>query len=121
MKRIIALCLAVMMLLCSCSFVSNMGTKRIPQQKADKSIVGKWIDVVTEQVVEFTDDGYYCEYINQSLGNDRTRYLTQNDRIYYYLDGEEPDMDMGIEYEIKDGRLIIAGVLEYKPMDIKAE
>ena len=119
MKKLFILFSISVFLLCSCSH-GNSGTSPITHE-ADKQIVGKWIDVITEQIVEYTDDGYYCEYINQSLGNDRTKYITDGGKIYYYLENDEPDMTLGIEYEIKDGHLIVAGALEYKPMDIKTE
>lgn len=120
MKRIFSLFFCVLLILCSCGVVGNDAAKPIHSQK-DKGLIGKWIDTTTEQIIEYTDDGYYCEYINQSLGNDRTKYITENGKIYYYLDGSEPDMNNGIDYEIKNGHLFVAGVLEYRPMDIKTE
>ncbi len=108
MKRFIALLSVLVFVLCSCT--------RLPE---DSRIVGKWIDMKTEQIIEYTADGYYYEYINESFTADKTRYTVQDGKLYYYLDKGEPDMSFGIDYEIKDGHLFIAGVLEYKPMDIK--
>lgn len=118
MKKILMLCAAVMLLLCSCNFKGN--TANPPAlENDDKSIVGKWIDVETEQIIEYTESGYYYEYINEGFTADKTRYITENGKIFYYLDGDNPDMSFGIDYEIKNGHLFIAGVIEYKPMDLK--
>ena len=43
-------------------------------EKSDKNIVGKWIDVSTEQTVEYTESGFYYEYINENFTADKTRY-----------------------------------------------
>ena len=119
MKKITALLLSVIFLLCACS--SNVENVSSPPSLGanDSEIVGKWIDVQTEQIIEYTKDGFYYEYINESFTADKTRYLTESGNIYYYLDGEEPDMSFGIDYEIKNGHLFIAGVIEYKPMNLK--
>ena len=122
MKRIFALILAVALLLCSCSFKGNEGVLPVETEAEDNSeIIGKWIDVETEQIVEYTASGFYYEYINENFTTDKTRYVLENGKIYYYLDGDDPDMTMGIDYEIKDGHLFIAGVIEYRPMDLKTE
>ena len=113
MRKILILCLAVILVLCSCSFGKG--------GDSDKSIVGKWIDNSTEQIVEYTDEGFYYEYINESFTSDKTRYKAENGKIYYYLDGDKPDYDIGIGYEIKDGNLIIAGQIEYRPMVIPSK
>ena len=118
MKRFFSLILAITLLLCSCNFGGNDGTGPVAD-KGEESIVGKWIDNETEQIIEYTAGGYYYEYINESFTTDKTRYMTEDGKIYYYLDGDSPDMSMGIDYEIKNGNLIIAGVLEYRPMDLK--
>lgn len=118
MKRTLILIFALCLILCSCSFGGNGGTSPL-SGKSDKSIVGKWIDVKTEQIVEYTESGFYYEYINENFTADKTRYMTENGKVYYYLDGDSPDMEVGIDYEIKDGHLFIAGVIEYRPMDIK--
>ena len=115
MKKILVLCLAAMLLFCSCNFGANIGTGSAGE-KNHGSIVGKWIDNKTEQIVEYTADGFYYEYINESFTSDKTRYKAENGKIYYYLDGDEPDYEIGIDYEIKDGGLIIAGQIEYRPM-----
>lgn len=116
-KKILLLT-AVCLLLCSCGFGGNESTNPL-SGKDDKSIIGKWIDIETEQIIEYTENGYYYEYINESFTADKTRYITEGGEIFYYLDGDSPDMSMGIDYEIKNGHLIIAGVIEYKPMDLK--
>ena len=115
-----------MLVLCSCNFDKNAPTGPVPGEKSYGSVVGKWIDNKTEQVVEYTADGYYYEYINEAFTADKTRYITADGKLYYYLDGDAPDYTIGIEYEIKDGNLIIAKELEYRPMqmpssDIPAE
>ena len=119
MKRVFSLILASLLLLCSCTPAENIDTDPVVQYEIDNEIVGKWIDTLTEQIIEYTDDGFYYEYINESFNSVKTRYITENGKIYYYLDGDEPDMSVGIEYEKKGDRLIVAGVLEYKPMDLK--
>ena len=119
MKKITALLLAVMFLLCSCGSATQNISSSPSLETEDVSIVGKWIDVQTEQIIEYTDDGFYYEYINEGFTSDKTRYLVENGKVYYYLDGDTPDMSFGIDYEVKNGNLIIAGVLEYRPMDLK--
>ena len=118
MKKILILLTALCLFLCSCSFGSNNSTNPLSDND-EKSIVGKWIDVETEQIVEYTQSGFYYEYINENFTTDKTRYKVEDGKVYYYLDGDEPDMSIGIDYEIKDGHLFIAGAIEYKPMDIK--
>ena len=118
MKRTLILLFALCLILCSCSYGNNGETSPL-SGKSDKNIVGKWIDVKTEQIVEYTENGFYYEYINENFTTDKTRYMTENGKIYYYLDGDTPDMELGIDYEIKDGHLFIADVIEYRPMDIK--
>lgn len=118
MKKILILLTALCLVLCSCSFGSNNSTNPLSDND-EKSIVGKWIDVETEQIVEYTQSGFYYEYINENFTTDKTRYKVEDGKVYYYLDGDEPDMSIGIDYEIKDGHLFIAGAIEYKPMDIK--
>lgn len=113
-KKILLLT-AVCVLLCFCSFGGNGGTNPLSENNS-ASIVGKWIDNKTEQTIEYTADGFYYEYINESFTSDKTRYKAENGKIYYYLDGDEPDYEIGIDYEIKDGNLIIAGQIEYRPM-----
>ncbi len=118
MKKALILLAALCLLLCSCSFGSNNGTNPL-SEKAEASIVGKWIDTETEQIVEYTQSGFYYEYINEGFTTDKTRYVIKDGKIYYYLDGDEPDYSIGIDYEIKDGHLFVAGAIEYKPMDLK--
>lgn len=117
MKKAFMLLASLCLLLCSCSFGSNNGATSL-SDKNEASVVGKWIDVETEQIVEYTQSGYYYEYINEGFTADKTRYKAENGKIYYYLDGDSPDYSIGIDYEIKDGHLFIAGAIEYKPMDI---
>ena len=117
MKKVFSLILAITLLLCSCG--SNNGGTSAISGKDEKSVVGKWIDNETEQIIEYTADGYYYEYINEGFTTDKTKYMTEEGKIYYYIEGETPDMSFGIDYEIKDGNLLIAGVLEYRPMDLK--
>lgn len=130
MKKYIIIALLVLACLCSCNAdVTNtpnppqdettIPETEVPLYNIDSSIVAKWIDVRTETIIEYTDSGYYYEYVNESHTEIETRFFTQNGKIYYYLEGDEPDMNTGIAYEFKDGHLIIAGELEYKPMDIK--
>ena len=119
MKRFIVSIVSALLLLCSCTPTANVDTPPVLVHEIDENIVGKWIDVKTEQIVEYTDDGFYYEYINESFTADKTRYITQDSKIYYYLDGDTPDAAVGIDYEIKNGLLFVAGILEYKPMDIK--
>ena len=119
MKKVTALLLAVMFLLCACSSNAENVSSSPSLEAKDIEIVGKWIDVQTEQIIEYTEDGFYYEYINESFTSDKTRYLIDNGKVYYYLDGEEPDMSFGIDCEVKNGHLFIAGVIEYKPMNLK--
>ncbi|MBQ8759760.1 MAG: hypothetical protein IJZ20_08725 [Clostridia bacterium] len=109
MKKSLFLLIVLCVLLCSCAKTDSI----------DERIVGKWIDTETEQIVEYTESGYYYEYINENFTTDKTKFITKNDKIYYFLDGDEPDMKTGIDYEIKDGHLFVAGVIEYRPMDLK--
>lgn len=119
MKRLFFLILTITLLLCSCTYPVNTDTATVFTYEIDENVVGKWIDVKTEQIIEYTDDGFYYEYINESFNSVKTRYITQDGKIYYYLDGDEPDAAVGINYERKGDRLIVAGELEYKPMDLK--
>ena len=119
-KKTISSILVILLLLCSCNFEGNGSTSPI-KQESDKNIIGKWIDVETEQIVEYTESGFYYEYINENFTTDKTRYKTENGKVYYYFDGDEPDMTMGIDYEIKDGHLFVAGAIEYKPMTLKTQ
>ena len=119
MKRLFLLILTITLLLCSCTYTVNTDTATVFTYEIDENVVGKWIDVKTEQIIEYTDDGFYYEYINESFNSVKTRYITQDGKIYYYLYGDEPDAAVGINYERKGDRLIVAGELEYKPMDLK--
>ena len=123
MKKVVVLLFAIMLTLCSCSYggtQNNSSSVNIGEVgEIDTKIVGKWIDVETEQIIEYTENGFYYEYINESFTTDDTRFLTYDGKIYYYLDGDTPDGAIGINYEIKDDHLIVADVIEYKPMDLK--
>ncbi len=83
-------------------------------QKDKKTICGKWIDEISGQVYEYTEDGYYYEYANENFTSIKTKYELRDGKIFYYLDGQQPDTDTGVEYSVTDDKLIIAGQLEYK-------
>ena len=117
MKRFLTVLLTVVIMLCSCGEKSNVTD--ISEQAVDTGIVGKWIDVETEKIFEYTDDGFYYEYLNEGFTSDKTRYIAENGKITYYLDGDTPDSGFSVDYEVKNGHLIINGIIEYKPMDIK--
>ena len=133
MKKVLFVTLFILLCLCSCkSNRQNIANNpenthantpepvtETPLYEIDERIVKKWVDVKTEKIHEYTDDGYYYEYINENFTYDKTRYFTQNGKIYYYLDGDTPDMSTGIAYEFNGENLIIAGELEYKPLNIK--
>ena len=132
MKRILVLFAVSVLLLCSCGESANKDTdpktntaetqnggEITADTQSDKRIVGKWIDVKTEGMVEYTENGFYYEGINEIYTTDKTRYIASGGKIYYYLDGDDPASAIGIDYEIKNGNLIIAGEIEYKPIDIK--
>ena len=97
-------CIIVLLILCcSCTKI--------------ESLTGKWIDDRTEAIVEYTADGYYYEYANESFTTDKTRYTVKNGKIYYYIDGEDARDGFGVDYEINsEGNLIIAGEIEYRPL-----
>lgn len=117
MKRIICIIISALIILCSCHH--NIGTSPVSSVNNDKSLVGKWIDVKTEKIFEYTDDGFYYEYLNESFTTDKTRYTAIDGKITYYLDGDKPESGYSVDYEIKNGHLIIAGEIEYRPMTIK--
>lgn len=83
-------------------------------------IVGKWIDSDTEQVYEYTADGYFYEYTNESFTSDKTRYKVKSGEITYYIE-DVPESEYSVKYEIKDGNLVINGTLVYKPYSPKRE
>ncbi len=106
MKRIlVTVSVLVCILLCSCS----------DNDKA--SIVGKWVDTATEQTIEYTSDGYYYEYINESFTTDKTNYKTDGDKITYYIEGE-PESEFSVEYTLEEDTLIIGGAMEYRRLVI---
>lgn len=80
----------------------------------DGSVVGKWTDSETEQIYEYTADGYFYEYTNESFTSDKTRYKVKSGEITYYIEGV-PESEYSVKYEIKDGNLVINGKLVYKP------
>ena len=102
MKRITAAAL-----LCLSAFLASCSGK-------GESIVGKWIDTETEQIYEYTADGYFYEYSNESFTSEKTRYKTDGGKITYFLE-DVPESEASVEYEFKDGNLVINGILEYKP------
>lgn len=105
MKKLSILITAIIcILLCSCS-------------DRESALVGKWIDNTTEQIIEYTSDGYYYEYVNESFTSDKTRYKASDDTITYYIDGEE-DTEFSVEYSLDGDRLVIAGELEYRRLAI---
>lgn len=97
-------CIIVLLILCcSCTKI--------------ESLTGKWIDDKTEAIVEYTSDGYYYEYANESFTTDKTRYTIKNGKIYYYIDGEDAADGFGVDYEFNsEGNLVIAGEIEYRPL-----
>ena len=108
MKKLI---LAVSALIFVCVMLTGCGKKH--------SIVGKWVDVKTEATFEYTEDGYFYEYANENFTSQKTKYELSNNEIIYYLDGDTPDGDTAwsVPYEFtKDGHLIIAGEIEYRPL-----
>ncbi len=108
MKRLICFIAVLIFSLTACTPINN-------------SIVGKWIDEETEATIEYTADGYYYEYANENFTSDKTRYLVEANTITYYLDGDEPESGFSVEYEIKDGHLIINGELIYRPLTENVE
>ena len=130
MKKTIALIMTAMLLLCSCNIKNTDKTEETNNEERiilagepeaiDKQLIGKWIDVETEKIFEYTIDGYYYEWVNENFTYEKTRYIANGGKIYYYLDSERPDTNFGVAYEFaENGNLIIAGEIEYKPMDIK--
>ena len=110
MKHIKISALILLVTLLSASFISC---------SSEKSIVGKWIDDETEAMFEYTSDGYYYEYANENHTYDKTRYKLEDGKIIYYLEGDNPDDYIGIDYEItKEGHLIINGEIEYRPLTV---
>ncbi len=84
------------------------------------SLVGKWIDSDTEQIYEYTSDGYFYEYTNESFTSDKTRYKVKSGEITYYIE-DVPESEYSVKYEIKDGNLVINGALVYKPYSESVE
>jgi len=83
----------------------------------EPSIVGKWIDDKTEAMFEYTSDGYYYEYANESFTSIKTKYIVKNGEIIYYLEDSSPDEGTAVPYEINDeGNLVIGGEVEYRPL-----
>lgn len=95
-------------LLCSCS------------GKDKDAIVGKWVDNTTEQIIEYTYDGYYYEYINENFTSDKTKYKANGKKITYYIEGE-PESEFSVEYTLKDDTLVIGGELEYRRLIISSD
>ncbi len=107
MKKTLLICtlfVCTLVLLCFCS--------------SRKSIVGKWIDDITEGIYEYTADGYYYEYINEGFTTDKTRYEVSGGKITYYIDGLDPKDGFSVSYEFdKDGNLVINGEIVYRPLN----
>jgi len=104
MKRILYITLALLCLLgmFSCT------------RKDNADIVGKWIDTETEQVYEYTADGYYYEYSNENFTSDKTRYKVSGDEITYYID-DAPESGFSVKFEINGSNLVINDEIIYKP------
>lgn len=108
MKKLSILITAIIcILLCSCSDTKD-------------ELVGKWVDNTTEQIIEYTGDGYYYEYVNESFTSDKTKYRVSGDMITYYIEGEE-ESEFSVEYSLDGDTLTIGGVLEYRRMEIPEE
>lgn len=121
MKKAIFTLLFALFILASCKSDANLpnGSKAITvDTQSDEKLVGIWIDLKTEGMVEYTADGFYYEIINEIYTTDKTRYIATDGKIYYYLDGDDLSNAVAIDYEIKNNHLIIAGEIEYKPIDI---
>ena len=86
----------------------------------DDTLVGKWIDNTTEQIIEYTGDGYYYEFVNESFTSDKTKYLVSGDVITYYIEGEE-ESQFSVEYKLDGDKLTIGGVLEYRRLEVPEE
>ena len=98
------LCILIFVfVLCSCT-------------KITPDIVGRWRDEKTGRVIEYTADGFYYEFINENFTTDKTNYHVKNGKIIYYIP-EVPESEYSVEYEVKDGKLIIAGSIEYIPYE----
>lgn len=95
MKKIYVLALALLMML---TFLSCAGAK--------DDLVGKWIDQKTEQVYEYTSDGHYYEYTNESFTTDKTLYKVSGGKITYYIE-DSPESEYTVSYRIKNGNIEI--------------
>ena len=72
-----------------------------------QTIVGKWVDDETGDIVEYTEDGYYYEYQNENFTSDKTKYEINDDKICYYLEGDEPENGFEVSFSFdKDGNLV---------------
>ena len=83
----------------------------------DTSLVGKWVDVETQTICEYTSDGYYYELMNENFTTDKTKYVAKGGKITYYIEGDTPDSGFSVKYRIKDSNLIINDVIVYKPIE----
>lgn len=101
-KKILSVVVFVLVL-CSCT-------------KITPDIVGRWRDQATGRVVEYTADGLYYEFINENFTTDKTNYRVSNGKITYFIP-EVSESEYSVEYEVKDGKLIIAGSIEYIPYE----
>ncbi len=93
-----------------CALVCIIFTACTDKEKS--LIVGKWIDTTTEQIIEYTSDGYYYEYINESFTSDKTNYKINGDKITYYIENE-PGSEFSVDYTLEGDTLIIGGKIEY--------
>ena len=72
-----------------------------------QTVVGKWVDDETGNIVEYTKDGYYYEYQNENFTSDKTKYQVNGDKILYYLVGDEPENGFEVKFSFdKEGRFI---------------
>ncbi len=108
-KSIFTACAALLILM-----LSACGNSANEVQK----IVGKWVDVKTEQVYEYTSDGYFYEYANENFTYDKTHYRIDGNKIYYYLDGA-PETEFSVEYKFDGDNLVIEDEIIYAPLVIK--
>lgn len=103
MSKKIIFALVLVLMLCACA-------------KNSPSVVGRWRDETTGRVVEYTADGLYYEFINENFTTDKTNYRVKNGKIEYYIP-DAPESEYEVEYEVKDGKLIIEGTIEYIPYE----
>ena len=94
---IFAVIILAAVLLCSC------GNTR------GGSVVGVWKCELysSEQIIEFTSDGRFIDYISSS----ENRYRTDGSDIIIYVENE-PDSEVSMKYKVK-GATLVLGQTEY--------